>query len=158
MCCILIEQKIMHFNYMTSLTTLQNKNPCPWDHEIYYFCRPFFGHQYYTLSFYQICAWEQSRRFFKKYINFTLFTPKLLLLGVEGHKINNFGRSLLGHHNYTIILGLSDLCLGVEKKIFKKNISIFHFLPQNYFPLVVGVMEFIIYCLLSLQMLHPKFG
>ena len=33
-------------------------------------------------------------------------------------QVYNFGRPFLGHHNY--ILGLSDLCLGVEKKIFKE--------------------------------------
>ena len=31
-----------------------------------------------------------SEDFFKTYINFTLFTPKLPCLGVGGHKINNF--------------------------------------------------------------------
>ena len=34
-----------------------------------------------------------------------------------GHEIYNFGRPVLGYRYY--ILGLSDLCLGVEKKIFK---------------------------------------
>ena len=34
------------------------------------------------------------------------------------HEIYNFGRPFLGHDYY--ILGLSDLCLGVKKKIFKK--------------------------------------
>ena len=40
----------------------------------------------------------------------------------RGHEIYNFGRPFLGHHYY--ILGLSDLCLGVEKNIFKE---IMHF-------------------------------
>ena len=39
-----------------------------------------------------------------------------------GHEVYNFGRLFLGHHYYK--LGLSDLCLGVEKKIFKE---IMHF-------------------------------
>ena len=37
-----------------------------------------------------------------------------------GHKSYNFGRPFLGHHYYTCILSLSDLCLGEEKKIFKE--------------------------------------
>ena len=37
--------------------------------------------------------------------------------GHEGHEIYNFGRPHLGHYYY--ILSLSDLCLGVEKKVFK---------------------------------------
>ena len=32
---------------------------------------------------------------------------------------DNFGRLFLGHHYY--IFGLSELCLGLEKKNFKKN-------------------------------------
>ena len=36
----------------------------------------------------------------------------------RGHEIYNFGRPFLCHYNY--ILSLSDLCLGVEKKILKK--------------------------------------
>ena len=39
-----------------------------------------------------------------------------------GYEIYNFGRPFLGHHYY--LLSLSELCLGVEKKIFK---SIMHF-------------------------------
>ena len=34
------------------------------------------------------------------------------------HEIYNFGRPLLGHY---YILCLSDICLGVEKKIAKNN-------------------------------------
>ena len=45
----------------------------------------------------------------------------------RGHEIYNFGRPSLGHHYY--ILGLSDLCLGVEKKIFKE---IMHFYCMTY--------------------------
>ena len=36
----------------------------------------------------------------------------------RGHEIYNFGRPFLGHHYY--ILGLSDKCLGVGKKIYKE--------------------------------------
>ena len=46
----------------------------------------------------------------------------------------NFGRSLLGHHNYTIILGLSDVCLGVEKKFFN-DIMQFHYMTYMATPL-----------------------
>ena len=48
-------------------------------------------------------------------------------LAKKGHEIYNFGRPFLGHHNY--ILSLSDLCLGVEKKIFKE---IMHFHNMTY--------------------------
>ena len=44
-------------------------------------------------------------------------TPKHKNPCRRGHEIYNFGRPFLGYHSY--ILGLSDLCLGVEKEIFK---------------------------------------
>ena len=46
----------------------------------------------------------------------------LELLSMGGQESYNFRRVFLGHHYY--ILSLSDLCLGVEKGIFK-NIRIF---------------------------------
>ena len=36
-----------------------------------------------------------------------------------GQTILNFGRPFLGHYNY--ILSLSDLCVGVYKKIYAEN-------------------------------------
>ena len=39
-----------------------------------------------------------------------------------GHDIYNLGRPFLGHHCY--ILSFSDLCLGVEKKIFKETMYV----------------------------------
>ena len=51
-----------------------------------------------------------------------------------------------------------ELCLGVQKMIFFKNKSFFHFLPQNYLTLGWGVMKFTISCLLTLKMLNSKFG
>ena len=38
----------------------------------------------------------------------------------EGHEIYNFGGLFLGYHYYT--LSMSDLCLGVDKKIFMEII------------------------------------
>ena len=53
-----------------------------------------------------------------------------------GHEIYNFGEPFLGHHYYT--LSSPDLCLGVEKMIFKKKMY-FHYItymatPQNKNP------------------------
>ena len=45
----------------------------------------------------------------------------------RGHEIYNFGTPFLGHHHY--IRGLSDLCLGIEKKIFKE---VMHFHYMTY--------------------------
>ena len=83
--------------------------------------------------------WSSEENFFKKYSNSSLFTPKLPPLWVGVHEIYNFGRPFLGHHYY--ILGLSDQCLGVEKK-FLRNTAILHFLPQNYLPFGWGFIKF----------------
>ena len=48
-----------------------------------------------------------------------------------GHEIYNFGRPFLCYQNY--ILSLSDLCLGVEKKIFKE-IMHFHYMTYKATP------------------------
>ena len=54
----------------------------------------------------------------------------------KGHGIYNFCRPFLGHHYYT--LSLCGPCFGVEK-VFFRNVSILHFLPQNYTPLSWGL-------------------
>ena len=52
-------------------------------------------------------------------------TPKHKNPCPRGHEIYSFGRPFLGHHYY--ILDLSDLCLGVEKTIFKEIMQL-HYL------------------------------
>ena len=49
----------------------------------------------------------------------------------KGQEIYNFGRPFHCHHSY--ILSLSDLCLGVEKKIFKE-IMHFHYMTYMAVP------------------------
>ena len=82
-------------------------------------------------------------------------TPKHKNPWSGGNEIHNFGKPFLGYHFYT--LSLSEPCPWVEKKIFLRNTSILHFLPQNYLPLGWG-HEIYNICLLTLQMLHTKFG
>ena len=41
-----------------------------------------------------------------------------------GHESYNFGRPFLGHHYY--VHSLSDLCLGVEEKIFKERMQFYY--------------------------------
>ena len=80
----------MLFYYMTYMNTPQHKNPCQGGHEIYNFGRPFLGHHYQPI--YLVClifVWEQRRRFFKKYINYSRFTPKLPPLGSGCDEICN---------------------------------------------------------------------
>ena len=55
-----------------------------------------------------------------------------------GHEIYKLGRPFLVYHFF--ILSLSDLCLGVEQKIFKEIINFLLF-TQKLPPLGVGVMN-----------------
>ena len=58
-------------------------------------------------------------------------TPKHSNPSPRGHEIYNFGRPFLGHHYY--ILSLSDLSLGIEKKIFKEIMQ-FHYMTYMATP------------------------
>ena len=58
-------------------------------------------------------------------------TPKHKNPCPRGHEMYNFGRAFLVHHYY--IFGLSDLCLRVEKKIFKE-IMHFHYMTYMATP------------------------
>ena len=49
----------------------------------------------------------------------------------RGYDIYNFGRPFLGYHYY--ILSLFDLCLRIEKKIFKETLH-FHYLSYMTTP------------------------
>ena len=46
------------------------------------------------------------------------------------HEIHNFGGPFLSHHYF--ILSLSDLCLGVERKIIGKYINFTRITPQFF--------------------------
>ena len=68
-------------------------------------------------------------------------------------KLNNFGRSFLGHHLLYTIYGLSDPCPGVERESFREIHKFYTFTPN-----ISLVMKFTIFRLPTLQMLHTKFG
>ena len=51
---------------------------------------------------------------------------------LRGHESYNFGRPFLDHHYYK--LDMSDLCLGVEKKILKEMMH-FHYMTYLVTPL-----------------------
>ena len=121
--CLDVEKKIfkdiMHFHYMTYMTTPQHKNPSPGGHEIYNFGRPFLGHHHYILSLSDLCL-RVKKKIFKGIMHFHyttyMATPQHRNLCSGGHEIYNFGRPFLNHHYY--ILSLTDLCPRVEKNIF----------------------------------------
>ena len=130
---------------MTYMTMPQDKNPCPRGHETYNFGRPFLVHHQYILSLSDLCLGVE--KMIKEIMHFYYVTymamPQYKKPYPRGHEFSNFGRPLLGHHQY--ILGLSDLCLGVEKKIFKEMMHFYYvtymatFSTRNPTP---GVMKF----------------
>ena len=91
----------MQFHYKT-YGHAQAKNPCPRGYGIYNFGIPFLGHRYNTLILYGACTGIE-----KKYLNFTLLTPKSPLLGVGGHEIYNFLSSYPTDITYQIWLSSS---------------------------------------------------
>ena len=56
------------------------------------------------------------------YMTYTAILAQDFLSQLRGHEIYNFRRLFLERYYY--IYGLSDLCLGVEKKIFKEIIQL----------------------------------
>ena len=118
----------MHFYYLTYIATPQHKNPCPGGHENYNFGRPFLGHHYYILCLSDLCLGVEKKIFkqimYSHYMTY-MATSQHKNSCPRGHENYNFGRPFFGHH-YNI-LSLSDLCLGVGKKIFK-HIMYFHYM------------------------------
>ena len=127
--CLGVEKKIveeiMHLHYSTYLSTPQHKNPFPRGHEIYKFGRPFLGYHYYKLGLSNLCLGVE-KKIVKEIIHFHciiyMTTPQQKNTCPRGHEIYKFGGPFLDYHYY--ILGLSNLCLGVEKIV--KEIMHFH--------------------------------
>ena len=80
---------------------------------------------------------------------------KIPALGVMTFTLK-FCKPLLGDHYY--VLSLSEQCPGVGKTIFKEIHQFNTFYLKITSPYGVGVMRFTRFCLLSLQVLHFKFG
>ena len=92
------------------------RTPSP-GHETYIFGRHFLDHKYYKLSLPHLCLGIMMK-IFKGIMHFHYMTYGHALAKEPctlGHEIYNFGGPFCGHHYY--ILGLSEQCLGVEKKI-----------------------------------------
>ena len=102
---------------MTSMATLQRKNPYPGVHEIYNFGRPFLGHHYCILSLSDLCLGIEKKIFISH-----MATPCTRTAAPGVMKVFILVQPFLGHL-------MSDFCLGVEKKIF---IGIMHFHYMTY--------------------------
>ena len=117
----------MHFHYLTYMVTPQHKKPCP---GVFFLDRPFLGHHCNILSLSDLCL-GVKKKILKGIMHFHYLTYKATPQRKNpypgGHEIYNLGRPFLVHHYY--ILSLSDLCLGVKKKIFK---GIMHFHSLTY--------------------------
>ena len=98
---------------MTYLVTPQHKNSCARGHEIYNLGRPFLGHQYYILSFSNLCMGVEEE-IFKEIMHFYIKSYMAMSWHKNpchrGHEMYNFGRPFLGHHYY--ILGFPHGKIG----------------------------------------------
>ena len=119
---------------MTYMATRQCKNPCPGGHESYNSSKPFLGHHYYILSLIHLCLGVE-KKILKEKMHFYhityMATPQHKNPCPGRYEIYNFGRPFLGHHYF--ILTLSDICLGVEKKIFRE-LMYFHYITYMVTP------------------------
>ena len=147
----------MQFHYMTNMATPQHKNPCPRGQEIYNFGRHFLGHHYYILSLSDVCLGDE-RKIFKEIMHFYymtyMVTPQNLTPGVMKFTI------LVDPSLFIITTYLVFLINTWEqrRRCFKKYSNFTLFTPKlPLFP-QLGVIQFTISCLLTLQMLHIKFG
>ena len=98
------------------------------------FLHPFRGHHYYRLHLFDLCM-GLEKIIVKEIMQFHylsyMTTPQHKNPCPRGHEVYYFDRPFLGHHQY--ILGLSDQCLGVEKKI-SKDIMQFHDMTYMAMP------------------------
>ena len=128
------------------MATPQHKNRCPGGHEIYNFGRPFLGHYYYILSLFDLCLGVEKIFTEIMYFHYVTYmaTPQRKNPCPGGHEIYNFGRPFLSNHY--VIFSLSELCLEVEKKIFKRNnaVSLYNMYGHAlaYEPLFQGSWNF----------------
>ena len=116
--------------------------------------RLFLGHHYYIHSLSDLCLWVQ-RKIFKEIMHYHymtyMATPQHKTLWPGVHDIYNFGRYSL----VIITIYLVWSMPGSGEDFLKKCIN-FTLFTQKLPPLWVGVMQFTISCLTTLQMLHTK--
>ena len=139
------------------MATPKHKNPCPRGHEVHTFGRPFLGHYYYILSLSDLCLGVKTK-ILKEIMHFhymtNMATPQNKNPCPRGQEMFNVCRPLLGYHFF--ILGLSDQCPGVEKKI-KKLYQFYIFYLEIISPWVgADVMKLTIAYLHAQQMLHTQ--
>ena len=103
----------------------QAQEPLPQGSWNLQFWKTLLGHHYYihALGLSDLCLGVE-KKIFKEIMylhHMTYMETPLHKTPYPGiHDICNFGRPFLGHHYYILVLGLTDLCLGLEKKIVKE--------------------------------------
>ena len=130
----------MHFHYMAYMVTPQHKKPLyPGCQQIYNFRRPFLGHHFNILVCLIQARQQRLKKIFTEMMHFYYMTYMAKSLHKNpcprGHEISNFGRMLLGHHNYKLV------CLIHAREQSKRNTSILHFLPQKHLHSRWGIHE-----------------
>ena len=109
-------------------------NPLPGGHEIYNFGRPFLGLHCYIFSLSDLCSRDRD---FKGNNAFSLYDSMTPCSSTRTPAPGVMKFTILVDPSIVIITihvsSLFDLCLGVEKNIFKEIYTL-HFLPNVIFP------------------------
>ena len=144
MCCILIEQKIIHIHYNDLYGHPLTSEPQPRGHEIYNSGRPFPGHHYSILSLSDLCMGEEKMSF-KEIMHFHYIYTTYMATPQPGH------------HEIYILVDLSLVIITIH--LFSLNHA-----PEQRRGFLNKYISFTLFtqitisCLLTLQMLHIKFG
>ena len=108
---------------MTCIATFQHTKPCPGGHEIYNFGTLFLGHHNYKLRLPVLCLgveWRILKEIMHVHYIYVTWSRSCTRIPVpDVMKFTIPADPSLVIINHT--LSLSDLCLGVKKKIFKRN-------------------------------------
>lgn len=162
----------MYFHYNDKCLLSSIRTPALGVMKFYNFGRPFLGHHCnifklsYSWSYVdknRRVVWPMSgsweKRIFKRknvfslhYLDGHALAQQFLFWGSWNY---NFGSQVLSYYYY--LISSSEPCPEVKENIFMKYINFTHF-TLTLTSLWFGDMQFAIYCLLTLQILHIKFG
>ena len=161
--CLGVEKiltEIMHFHYMCNMPMPQHKNPCPKGNEIYNFGRPFFGHHNCILTLSDVCLGVETIVKERIHFHYTSY------MAMPEHKnpAQRVMKFAILVDPSLVIITIYLVCLNhfqkQKRRLKKKQNITFILFTLNLPPPLSGggVTKFIISCLLTIQMLHTKFG
>ena len=98
-----------------------------------HFCRPFLGYHYSTLNLSDLCQGVEKKILKKEIMHFH-YISYMAMPSTRTHESGVMKFTILVDPSLDII-GLSEPCPSLEKKIFEEIYQLYTFYPQNYLPL-----------------------